>query len=250
MEGAPHIVRIYDIFEENDTAYYVMEFIGGGSLAQVIKQHGRLSEAEAVDYVHQIGEALAWLHQHDTLHLDVKPSNVLINQKGEAVLIDFGVSKQYDVTTGQGTSTTPVGLSHGFSPLEQYRQGGVQSFSPQSDVYALAATLYNLLTAVRPPEAVVVQDDGLPLEPLRQNGVSQQVIQAIVAAMQPRRQRTQSVAEFISQLTDSAITPAIPITPFMDIPSNDVIIVKPAPEPQPQPAPQPQPVPQRVSLPG
>ncbi len=238
------VVQIHDVFEENGTAYYVMECIEGESLSQLLARRGAIPQDEAIGYVTAVGEALQYIHAQHINHLDVKPSNIMLCTDGRVVLLDFGVSKQYDVTTGQGTSTTPVGLSHGFSPLEQYRQGGVQSFSPQSDVYALAATLYNLLTAVRPPEAVVVQDDGLPLEPLRQNGVSQQVIQAIVAAMQPRRQRTQSVAEFISQLTDSAITPAIPITPFMDIPSNDVIIVKPAPEPQPQPAPQPQPVPQ------
>ena len=222
------VVQIHDVFEENGTAYYVMECIEGESLSQLLARRGAIPQDEAIGYVTAVGEALQYIHAQHINHLDVKPSNIMLCTDGRVVLLDFGVSKQYDVTTGQGTSTTPVGLSHGFSPLEQYRQGGVQSFSPQSDVYALAATLYNLLTAVRPPEAVVVQDDGLPLEPLRQNGVSQQVIQAIVAAMQPRRHRTQSIAEFISQLTDRAVTPAIPVTPLMDIPSNDVTIVQPA----------------------
>ena len=235
MEGAPHIVRIYDIFEENDTAYYVMEFIGGGSLAQVIKQHGRLSEAEAVDYVHQIGEALAWLHQHDTLHLDVKPSNVLINQKGEAVLIDFGVSKHYD-KSGSQTSSSPVGLSTGFAPTEQYQSGGVQQFTPATDVYALGATLYNMLTGTEPPEASIVFEDGLPARP---DQVSPTVWHAIEQAMQPRRKdRTQSVADFMAMIdekediaaaeveivVDDASEPvqpvAVPLTPVSLAPSG------------------------------
>ena len=235
------VVQIHDVFEENGTAYYVMECIEGESLSQLLARRGAIPQDEAIGYVTAVGEALQYIHAQHINHLDVKPSNIMLCTDGRVVLLDFGVSKQYDATTDQGTSTTPVGISHGFSPLEQYRQGGVQSFSPQSDVYALAATLYNLLTAVRPPEAVAVQDDGLPLEPLRQNGVSQQVIRAIEAAMQPRRQRTQSVAEFISQLTDNAVTP---ITPLMAIPVSDVTIVQPAPAPQPQPEPQLEPQPQ------
>lgn len=197
MEDAPHIVRIHDIFEENGTAYYVMEYIGGGSLSQLLKKRGPLTEDDAIGYVRQIGEALSYLHAQNTLHLDIKPSNVLINRKGEAVLIDFGVSKHYD-QSGSQTSSTPVGLSKGFAPSEQYQSGGVQQFTPATDVYSLGATLYNLLTNQVPPEASIIFEDGLPPRP---HYISVATWQAIEQAMQPRRKdRTQTVEDFLQAL--------------------------------------------------
>ncbi len=197
----PGIVKIIDVFEERGTAYYVMEYLDGESLAQLVARRGAIPEAEAVGYVTAVGDALQFIHSKHINHLDIKPSNIVRCTDGRVVLIDFGVSKQYDVTTDKGTTTTPVGISHGYSPAEQYRQGGVQQFSPQSDVYALAATLYKLLTSETPPESLVVGEDGLPLAPLQRNGVSEHVVQAIRAAMQTRKQRTQSVAEFIGTIT-------------------------------------------------
>ena len=125
LDQAPHVVRIYDIFEENQTAYYVMDFIEGGSLDDLVRREGPLDEARAVDVVPQAAEALDVLHQRQTMHLDVKPSNILLrrDQQGrdDVVLIDFGVSKHYD-GEGRQTTSTPVGLSKGFAPLEQYRE--------------------------------------------------------------------------------------------------------------------------------
>lgn len=203
LEDAPHVVRIHDIFEENNTAYYVMEFLGNGSLNSLLKERGALPEAEAIAYIRQVGEALEFLHNHNTLHLDIKPSNVLLNKKGEVVLIDFGVSKHYD-QSGSQTSSTPVGLSKGFAPSEQYQSGGVQQFTPATDIYSLGATLYCLLTGQTPPEASVVFEDGLPPRP---HYVSESTWQAITKAMEPRRKdRTQSVAQFIADLGSSTGT--------------------------------------------
>ena len=200
LEDAPHVVRIHDIFEENNTAYYVMEFLGNGSLNSLLKERGALPEAEAIAYIRQVGEALEFLHNHNTLHLDIKPSNVLLNKKGEVVLIDFGVSKHYD-QSGSQTSSTPVGLSKGFAPSEQYQSGGVQQFTPATDIYSLGATLYCLLTGQTPPEASVVFEDGLPPRP---HYVSESTWQAITKAMEPRRKdRTQTVAQFIADLGSS-----------------------------------------------
>lgn len=205
MEDAPHIVRIHDIFEENGTAYYVMEYIGGGSLSQLLKKRGPLTEDDAIGYVRQIGETLSYLHDQNTLHLDIKPSNVLINRKGEAVLIDFGVSKHYD-QSGSQTSSTPVGLSKGFAPSEQYQSGGVQQFTPATDVYSLGATLYNLLTNQVPPEASIIFEDGLSPRP---HYISVATWQAIEQAMQPRRKdRTQTVEDFLQAL-DPAVAPSV-----------------------------------------
>ena len=191
-----HIVRIIDVFEENNTAYYVMEYVGGGSLVNKVNR-GALPEAAAVRYIRQIASALDFVHGKRMMHLDVKPANILLNENDEAILIDFGLAKQYDAS-GSQTSTTPVGISHGYAPLEQYKQGGVGTFSPVTDIYSLGATLYKLLTGVTPPEAGDVMNDGLPALPQH---ISAPVRAAIEAAMQPRRkERPKSISEFLSLL--------------------------------------------------
>ena len=192
-----HIVRIYDVFEENGTAYYVMEYLSGGSLDRKIRECGALSEEKAVGYIRQIADALHYLHSRSILHFDVKPSNVLLNENGIAKLIDFGISKHYD-ESGSQTSSTPVGISKGFAPLEQYQQGGdIKTFTPATDIYALGATLYALVAGSNPPEASVVNEDGVPSI----KGVSDSVKSAIESAMQPKRKdRPQSVREFLNLL--------------------------------------------------
>ena len=201
----PGIIQIHDIFRENGTAYYVMEYIEGESLGDMVKRRGNLPETEAIDYIKQTADALNYIHQRNINHLDIKPSNIMLRRiDQQIVLIDFGVAKQYDEHTKESTTTTPVGISHGYSPAEQYKKNGVQQFSPQSDVYALAATLYKLLTGKTPPEALDVQDTGLPTDELRASGVSVRVIRAISHAMQSRSTRTQSVSQFIKELTSSA----------------------------------------------
>lgn len=199
----PNIIQIYDIFTENGTAYYVMEHIEGPSLNQIVNQHGALAEGIAIKYIKKVGNALTYIHEKNINHLDIKPSNIMIRESdNEPILIDFGVAKQYDSETLEGTTTTPVGISHGYSPLEQYRSNGVQEFSPQSDVYALAATLFKLLTGNTPPEAIEVQEEGIDLDELNAKSVSKQTIDAIVAAMKSRKKRPQSVMEFMDALPD------------------------------------------------
>ena len=201
----PNIVRILDVFEENGTAYYVMEYIEGESLGDMVKRRGAIPEAEALGYVKDVASALEYIHSKNINHLDIKPGNLMRrNEDGKALVIDFGVAKQYDAVTSEGTTTTPVGISHGYSPAEQYRKNGVQAFSPQSDVYALAATLFKLLTGNTPPEAMEIQDEGLPVAELQEKQISRPVISAIAMAMKGRSERTQSVAEFISNLNGDA----------------------------------------------
>ena len=192
------IVPIIDVFECNGTAYYVMKHLGGGSLADKVKG-GALPEAVAVRYICQVAEALDFVHSQRMMHLDVKPANILLDDNGNAVLIDFGLAKQYD-SEGQQTSTTPVCISHGYAPMEQYRRGGVSEFSPATDIYSLGATLYKLVIGSTPPEASDVNDDGLPALP---DSISPAVRGAIEAAMQPRRRdRPQSIAEFLGKLKE------------------------------------------------
>ena len=198
-----HIITIYDVFEENGTAYYVMEYLSCGSLSDRIPSGG-LPESEAVGYIRQVAEALAYIHQHNILHLDVKPSNILFRKEDEAVLIDFGISKHYDEEGGSQTSSTPVGVSRGYAPLEQYKKGGVAQFSPATDVYSLGATLYKLLTGKTPPDADEVNEDGIPPLPA---SVSRPVHVAVEAAMSPKRKdRPQSVEAFLDLLDTPVVT--------------------------------------------
>lgn len=190
-----HIVRIYDVFEENNTAYYVMEYISGGNLAARIS--GTPTEENvAYGYVRQICDALKYLHERNILHLDIKPSNIMFRDNNELVLIDFGISKHYDKEEGSQTSSTPIGISRGYAPLEQYKSGGVSTFSPATDIYSVGATLYNMVTGQLPPEAEDVNEEGLEPFPCE---VSEKFRNAIVKAMEPRRRmRPQSIDEFMN----------------------------------------------------
>ena len=162
----PNIIQIYDIFKENNTAYYVMEYIEGESLADMVKRQGALPETKAVEYIRQTATALEFNHLRSINHLDVKPSNIMVRkEEDKVVLIDFGLSKHYDVQGAQ-TSTTPVGSSLGYAPMEQYNAGGVSTFSPLSDIYSLGATFYKLVTGTTPPQAIDVFNEGLPELPI------------------------------------------------------------------------------------
>ena len=190
----PHIVPVIDVFQENNTSYYVMEYAEGASLKQQVDQEGPLSEARAVNYILQVADALRYLHRQHICHLDIKPANILTTAHGEAILADFGLAKQYDEEEGE-TSTTPVGKSKGYAPPEQYRTGGVQSFSPETDVYALGATLYFLLTGETPPESVLLNEQSLDVTLL-----SPHMAQVVQAAMQLRRADRVTLEVFINIL--------------------------------------------------
>ena len=228
-----NIIKIHDVFEENNTAYYVMEYLDCGSLSDYLSDRGRLSEDESLTFIRQIADALSYIHEHRVNHLDVKPGNILLDQTHNAILIDFGLSKHYDERGGQ-TSSTPVGISRGYAPLEQYKQGGVSTFSPSTDIYSLGATLYKLLTGTTPPEADDVNENGLSF-PANVH-ISESMKKAIAYAMQPKRKdRPQSIEEFLKALEFKKVTE--------DEGTDIEIKVKPDPKPNPTPTPNPVPVP-------
>ena len=198
----PNIIRVFDVFEDNGTAYYVMDYIEGNNLSDIVEGKGRLSEPLALKYIRQVANALDYLHQKKLLHLDVKPANILLDKNtGNAILIDFGVSKQYD-QDGQQTSTTPPAISKGYSPVEQYAQGSnVKTFSPATDIYSLAATLYKLVTGNTPPESNLLLNEDEQLPPYPSN-ISEATRNAIAECLQTRKKRPQSISEFL-QLLDS-----------------------------------------------
>lgn len=200
----PHIVRVMDVFEENNTAYYVMDLLSGGSIADMVKKDGPQDEGTAEKYIRQIADALSYIHAHNTVHFDVKPSNILLNDNGESVLIDFGLSKHYD-ELGEQTTTSSVGYSPGYAPLEQSRLVDVSQFKPSTDIYSLGATLFFLLTGVTPPDASIVNEEGLS----RPANISTRLWNVIERAMKPRqKERFQGVKAFIVQLdTEKSIQP-------------------------------------------
>ena len=198
----PNIVRVTDIFEENGTVYYVMDYINGSSLASVIEKRGVLGEAEAMGYIKQIASALGFVHSHNRLHLDVKPQNIMIDQSGKAVLIDFGVSKQYDEVNGENTSTL-LGYTPGYAPIEQ-SGNGVSEFYPSTDIYALGATLYKALTGETPLPAHQRASSKRLKELQFPEGISPTTREAVECSMQLYvDNRPQSVEEFLELLKGS-----------------------------------------------
>lgn len=195
----PNIVQIHDIFRENNTAYYVMEYIDGNSLGDIVKTQGALPETKAVEIIKKVAVALDYIHTKNINHLDVKPNNIMVRHNdGEVILIDFGVAKQYDEKTKEGTTTTPVGISHGYSPSEQYKRNGVSSFSPESDIYSLGATLYKLVTGITPPEAIEVAQEGLPEMPSHISDACKSVIRK--SMMLNKVDRPHNIAQFLDIL--------------------------------------------------
>ena len=195
-----NIIHIFDVFEENNTCYYVMEYIEGESLSDIVKRGGALAEADALRYIREAASALEYIHDRNINHLDVKPGNIMVrHDDNRAILIDFGLSKHYDSESGDATSTTPVGVSHGYAPMEQYKQGGVSKFSPETDIYSLGATLYYLVTGNVPPQAADIADDGLPTLPAH---LSSSVRTAIEHSMEvQRKRRPHSIKEFMAYLS-------------------------------------------------
>lgn len=219
-----HIVKVLETIEENDTVYYVMEYLSGGNLDQHILSHGKLSCREALDIAIQIGEALKCMHAQHMLHLDLKPLNVMRGEDGHIVLIDFGLSKCFGAD-GQPESSTRIGQgTTGYAPIEQHSFKKADGFMPTLDIYALGATLFKMLTGSVPPEASVVLNEGLPVDELSSAGVPPAIIALVERAMQPlRRMRHQTVGEFVDEaqclLASAPSSVGRPASPSADVPT-------------------------------
>lgn len=201
----PNIVKVLEAFHANGTTYYSMEYIDGISLDKKIAQspQGRMPLTEAIETLKQIGAAIAFMHSRNMLHLDVKPGNVMMRKDGTAVLIDFGLSKQY-TSDGEPESSTKVGAgTPGYAPIEQasYHEG--KGFPTMMDVYALGGTLFKMLTGQRPPEASEILNEGFPTDSLRQLFIPGNIVNSISKAMAPlKKDRWQTVDEFVKHLDE------------------------------------------------
>lgn len=209
-----YIVRVHTYFEELGTAFYVMDYLQGESLSARMKRTGRpLTEAEALKYTSQVLEALAEVHAQNIWHLDLKPANIMVNERDEAVLIDFGASKQLQSIDGYTISTSQnVAYTQGYAPLELV-SGDMNKFGPWTDLYSLGATLYALFTMTTPPTAATIMDDGLPALPTSLSASTQELIAWL---MQPAKSgRPQSVQEVQTQLH---LPPSVPaLLPIADV---------------------------------
>ncbi len=193
----PHIVKAYRLVKEEDLWGIVMEYIDGEDLSDYIIQNRKRPEAEALRYIFQIGEALEYVHQQGLLHRDVKPSNILVRRNSnEAVLIDFGLAREFTLNkTGSVTNAR----TEGYAPIEQYERRG--NFAPYTDVYALAATLYSLVTAEVPLPSVFRKYAELPPPKQFNSQISDRVNDAIVKGMGLEPQdRPQTVREWLELL--------------------------------------------------
>jgi serine/threonine protein kinase len=231
----PGIVDVMTVFEENNTAYMVMEFLEGQNLEQRVVKQGVLPEQTALKLVAQIVEALTVVHRAHFIHRDLKPSNAILCDDGRVVLIDFGLTKKVEAArnyqTRQFTAAPPSG-TEGYAPPEQYLKDVIPSAA--SDIYALGATLYFLLTGNVPiasPERAM----GATLPP--PNAVNPQiekrVSDAIMQAMQLESgARPRSAEEFLQILRVNTVPPVAPqkFVPGKTVPQS--VTVSPAPKRQ------------------
>lgn len=193
----PHIVKVYDLFEENGTAYYVMDYVDGENLSARLKRtNAPLAESEVRNYLNQILDGLEAIHNEGMFHLDIKPANIMVDSHNVVKLIDFGASKQQS-TVGGATMSTGISYTNGYAPSEQMAQS-YDKFGPWTDFYALGATMYKLLTNQDPPSVSDLSEDetedkhlALPMP-----NVSEEMKKLVVWMMQVNRlKRPKNVGE-------------------------------------------------------
>ena len=203
MEKQPEIVTVRDYFEENGTAYIVMEYVEGTTFKSWVKQNGgRIPPEELFSTIEPLFGALDAVHRSGLIHRDISPDNLML-ENGMVRLLDFGCARE----SSGGTKTMTVALKHGFAPVEQYQYKGQ---GPWTDVYSLAATIYFCLTGVTPPQALDRMCDD-ELIPPRKLGIPlrEQQERALLQGLTIRpRRRFQSVGDFHKALYSSSELPA------------------------------------------
>jgi len=203
----PSIVKVFSLFEENNTAYMVMEFLRGKTLLKIVEEDGRLEERDAVAYIVQIAEALHVIHGLKLLHRDIKPENIIITEHGRAVLLDFGTAREFAAGKTRRMTTT---LTPGYAPLEQYGQRA--RFGVFTDIYALGATLYHLLAGEMPIHATD-RATGVELRAPHQINpkVSHNVSNAVMWALEMRvEKRPQTIGDFLMAMRGTRPCSPIP----------------------------------------
>ena len=210
----PNIVAVHQVFEDNGTAYMAIDFIDGLDLQQVIDGEGpRLTPEHIVKITEKLLHAVGFIHDHDMLHRDISPDNVLIDKNGEPILIDFGAARDQASQSNRAMSALRV-VKDGYSPQEFYIAGSEQG--PWSDLYALGATLYHLISGDAPVNgqarlAALAEDRPDPYLPLtgRFPDYPEGFLEAIDRAMSTLpKQRLQSAQDWLAMFHSASAAPA------------------------------------------
>lgn len=226
----PNIISVREAWAENDTVYYSMEYLDGGSLDDLILSEGGLTEADALRYTREMATALMFMHNNKMLHLDLKPSNVMLKH-GHAVLIDFGYAKQY-AADGLPESSATIGKGTlGYAPIEQNNPNEWKEFPVTMDIYALGATMFKMLTGHTPPEASEVLNNGFPYGEMQACGIDPAITKVVSAAMAPlKKNRIHTVEAFVAMLSGLKGRSRKPTsTVFADVDEVTVVEASPAP---------------------
>ena len=196
-----NIVKVTDLFDENETSYYVMDFIDGQSLRDIVKQHGPVNEQTALRYLDQTLRALQEVHRKGIFHLDLKPANLMVDKQDRLRVIDFGASKQQKADGSGASASSALCYTPGYAPMEQ-KDLRFDKFGPWTDIYSLGATIYYVLTGNTPPDGTDIQDEREKAFHFPTN-VSEKMRKLIVWMMEYNRNaRPQSVDEIKAFLQD------------------------------------------------
>ena len=208
----PHIVKVHDLFEENGTVYYVMDYINGESVSELLKRTGKpLGEQQSLQILRQLLDALDEVHSQHIWHLDIKPGNIMLDGSDNVYLIDFGASKQFSIQGAQTSSA--MAYTPGYAPVEQVEQA-MDKFGPWTDFYALGATLYYMQTLNQPPTMTALSEGNAFSFPPTMSAMMRQLIGWM---MNPQRKmRPASVEQVRDKLQDESVQTVLSATTGSD----------------------------------
>ena len=192
----PHVVKVIDIFEENNTSYIVMEYVPGITLQQKVDNEGKMSVSDAVNCMGQLAEAVSYIHEKHILHRDIKPDNVMITPDNRIVLVDFGSAREFVHDEVQNQTAI---LTQGYAPIEQYASNGKKG--NYTDIYALGGVFYFALTGEKPMDATSRTMEQMKCPKDLNPEIPDSVNKTIMKAMEMKAEdRYQTVQEFMSDL--------------------------------------------------
>ena len=231
----PHVVRVFDLFEENNTSYYVMQYIKGRSLSGVLKAQGKPFDQQWIMecLLPQMLEALGGIHATNLWHLDIKPSNIMIDEQGNVTLIDFGSSKQIDPSSGDHvTMSSTLSFTKIYAPLELLHYD-YKSIGPWSDIYSLGATLYNLATNQKPPGAYEILNEGVNAFNFPQgsrNDLTKLIVWMMSYKVSDRPQNVGQINDIIKGVKGKSIPkPPRALQQPVEVPKQEVAVATPKP---------------------
>ena len=204
----PNIVQVLRFFEANGTAYIVMNFLEGEGLDLRLAREGGVRESELGGLLYPLLDGLEKVHDAGILHRDIKPSNVFIGRNGQPLLLDFGAAR--DTRRGRSSSVSTF-VTHGYAPIEQYGDRGRQG--PWTDIYALGAVLYEIITKDLPPDAPerALDDAYIPAVEAGKGRFRRDFLEAIDHSLRLRpEERPQTIREWRNEFLEAAAVAAQP----------------------------------------